>query len=301
MNLKAGAGNKNIRFGVAGWSYPDWEGIVYPRPKPKGFEPLELIASLVDAVEINSSFYSPPSPNSARKWLRVIKPFPEFRFSAKLWQKFTHEKGAWTKEDVKIFKQGLGPLFESGLLLCLLAQFPWSFRNNKADFERLIKIRDEFKEFPLVVEIRHSSWQNQDFFNWLAQTQTGFANIDQPIFGDSLPPTELASSKIGYVRLHGRNHENWFKKDAEPWERYDYLYEEKEFSDWLPRIKTVSQNTEQMLVIANNHFQGKGVASTLMLKAMWSRKKQKAPKTLIDKYPLLKEFCEPREAQRDLF
>jgi len=290
-----------VRFGIAGWSYPDWEGIVYPKPKPRGFEPLELIASLLDAVEINSSFYSPPSSNSTKKWLRVVKPFPEFRFSAKLWQKFTHEKEAWTNDDVKIFKKGLDPLFEAGALSCLLAQFPWSFRNNDADFERLKKIADDFKKLPVILEVRHSSWQNDRVLDWLKENQIGFANIDQPIFHDSIPPTEIATSKIGYVRLHGRNHKNWFKKDAQPWERYDYLYKEKELSDWLPRIKKVSRATEQSFVIANNHFQGKGVANTLMLKAMWTKKKQKAPQSLIDKYPLLKEFCEPKEAQRELF
>jgi uncharacterized protein YecE (DUF72 family) len=301
MSMKEISRKTSVRFGIAGWAYPDWEGIVYPKPKPRGFEPLELIASLADAVEINSSFYSAVAPGSAQKWLRVVAPFQEFRFSAKLEQKFTHEKGEWSRDDAAAFIDGLDPLLQSGRLGALLAQFPWSFRNNEESFARLKKIAEQFKSFPLVLEIRHNSWNTPEIFDWLKQNQIGFANIDQPLFNDSLPATEVATGKVGYVRLHGRNHKNWFRKDAQTWERYDYLYEAKELKQWLPRIKQVSRGTEEMFVIANNHYQGKGLANALMLKAMWSKKKQKAPHTLLDKYPLLREYCESTQEQKELF
>jgi len=292
---------KTVRFGIAGWQYPDWEGIVYPKKKPKGFEPLLLIASMLDAVEVNASYYGPFSVNSSRKWVRIVQPFPEFRFSAKLWQRFTHAKESWGDQEVLIFQRGLDPLLDAGRLGCILCQFPWSFRESEDNFARLKKIAHDFKKFPLMVELRHQSWKKDWFLDWLRENAVGFANIDQPLFHDSMPRTEISTSQLGYARLHGRNYQTWFKQDAESWERYDYLYSEQELVEWIPRLQKIAQNSEQLFVIANNHFQGKGVAGALMLKFMWTKKKQAAPKSLLQKYPELKPFCEPVEAQKELF
>ena len=58
-----------IRIGPAGWKYKDWEGVVYPMPAPRGFDALAYIADYFTAVEINSSYYGPPRPATAQKWL----------------------------------------------------------------------------------------------------------------------------------------------------------------------------------------------------------------------------------------
>lgn len=274
---------------------------MYPRPKPRGFEPLEMISSLVDAVEINASFYSPVSAASAGKWIKITAPFPQFMFTAKVWQRFTHEKSGWTEDDVKIFKRGLGPILEAGRLGCLLAQFPWSFRNDEQSFARLENVVEDFKDLPLVVELRHNSWLKDEVLGWLKENEIGFVNIDQPLLRESMPATEVVTSRIGYVRLHGRNEKNWFREDAESWERYDYLYEIKELEDWEDRVKKIVKQVKELYVINNNHYQGKGLANALMLKFLYSRKKQKAPRFLIEKYPNLKDCCVPAEPQQELF
>ena len=292
-----------VKFGIAGFSYPDWEGIVYPKPKPKGFEPLELVIKLVDVIEINSSFYSPLSVNSVEHWIKIVKNQnqPEFSFTAKLWQKWTHQNQDWAKSEVEIFKAGLQRILESGLFAGLLAQFPFSFHETKDNFQRLKRIAEEFKEFPLWVEMRHNSWLQDWFLNWLKENNIGFINIDQPIFPHSIVPTEIITANSAYVRLHGRNKENWFKENAQTAERYDYFYERNELGEWIERIKRIAQNTNQLYVICNNHFQGKGLANSLMLKFLFSQQKQIAPKCLIERYPVLKEFCQPMEAQGALF
>ncbi|HET9751613.1 MAG TPA: DUF72 domain-containing protein, partial [Myxococcales bacterium] len=81
-----------IRFGPAGWDYPDWAGKVYPKPRPRGFDPLRFIAGYFQTVEINSTFYRPPSPAVARAWSERVQERPDFRFTAKLWRRFTHER-----------------------------------------------------------------------------------------------------------------------------------------------------------------------------------------------------------------
>src|SRR5919112_605864 len=86
-----------IRFGPAGWQYKDWEGIVYPHPKPPKFDQLRYISQVFDVIEINSSFYGPPLARTAESWIRRVHENPNFRFTAKLWKRFTHErKTAWT-------------------------------------------------------------------------------------------------------------------------------------------------------------------------------------------------------------
>src|SRR5512134_3482872 len=75
-------------IGIAGWSYPDWEGIVYTDPKA---DQLEYVSGYVDCIEINSSFYRPPVERTTQSWLRRTAGRPAFFFTAKLHQSFTHE------------------------------------------------------------------------------------------------------------------------------------------------------------------------------------------------------------------
>ena len=82
-----------IRIGPAGWNYKDWAGIAYPEPKPPRFDPLAWLAAFFDTIEINSSYYGPPAPATARRWIERVAENDRFRFTAKLWKRFTHERG----------------------------------------------------------------------------------------------------------------------------------------------------------------------------------------------------------------
>jgi uncharacterized protein YecE (DUF72 family) len=44
-----------IRIGPAGWKYRDWNGIIYPHPKPRGFDELAYLSEYFDIIEINTS------------------------------------------------------------------------------------------------------------------------------------------------------------------------------------------------------------------------------------------------------
>src|SRR6266480_6231370 len=105
-----------IRIGPAGWSYKDWEGVVYPA-KPSGkFDPLAYLAGFFDTIEINSSFYGPPAASTTSAWLKRVVHNPEFVFTAKLYQVFTHQRGRATAEDEKAFREGIEPLANAGKL-----------------------------------------------------------------------------------------------------------------------------------------------------------------------------------------
>ena len=95
-----------IRIGPAGWSYKDWEGIVYPHKPGAKFDPLEYLARFFDAIEINSSFYRPFTAGTAKSWARRVTAAKEFLFTAKLHRVFTHERGKATEADEKAVREG---------------------------------------------------------------------------------------------------------------------------------------------------------------------------------------------------
>jgi uncharacterized protein YecE (DUF72 family) len=260
-----------IRFGVAGWDYDDWWGPVYPadRRGKRAFDPLGYLSRYVDTIEINSTFYRPASEKSATSWARRVPENPQFRFTAKLYQRFTHQRDeAWTQPEVDDVRRGLMPLLEAGRLGCLLVQFPWSFKRDAASREWLDDLVAAFADFPLAVEVRHSSWNVPEFYATLRERGIGAVNIDQPVFRHSIKPGSAVTSGVGYVRLHGRNYENWFREDAASHERYDYLYAKDELEEWLARIHEVAERARETYVITNNHYRGQGPANALMLRQL---------------------------------
>src|SRR5690606_10502690 len=154
-----------IRVGVAGWDYRDWKGVVYPEKKPRGFDPVRYLAQFLDLIEINSTFYRPVRPEVAERWAERVEDLEGFRYSAKLWRRFTHERGEpWTTADVRAVRDGMRPLHRAKKLDALLVQFPWSFKNEESSREWLADLVRAFREFPLVVEVRHESWNEPEFY-----------------------------------------------------------------------------------------------------------------------------------------
>lgn len=258
-----------IRFGVAGWDYRDWWGRVYPSPRPRGFDPLTYLSRYFDTIEINSTFYRPAAPKAATGWARRVAHNPRFKFTAKLWQRFTHERdAAWSATERDAARDGLKPLQDAGRLGCVLAQFPWSFKRTAESEEWLADVLHAFADFPMAVEVRHNSWNTEEFYATLQARGVAAVNIDQPMFARSIGPGAKVTGPIGYVRLHGRNYENWFREDAESHERYDYLYAEAELREWLDRIHAVARHTADTYVVTNNHFVGQAAANAAMLRAL---------------------------------
>jgi len=279
-----------IRVGPAGWSYPDWEGIVYPPKKGSRFDPLGYLADLFDTIELNNTFYRPPTPQISKSWARRVESNPRFKFTAKLYRNFTHERQSLTEVDEGIFKSGLEPLVESGRLGALLFQFPYSFHHNEENRAYVQKLADQFKEYPLVLEIRHASWDRAPAYQFLRELGLGFCNIDQPQVSYSIGPTKKVTSKVGYLRLHGRNVKEWFREGAGRDARYDYLYNQFELFEITERIRLIAKETEEAYVITNNHYHGKAVCNALEIKAKLGERDLKIPDVLLQHYPQLQEI-----------
>ena len=188
-------------IGTAGWSYEDWDGIVYPVPKPRGFHALPFLAGYIDIVEVNSTFYRPASVALVRSWLRRIEAHPGFLLSLKLHQAFTHVREGFTGKDVDDFKAALDILRLGGRLAALLVQFPWSYRNSPENVDYLARLLEHFAGYPLAVEVRHASWDEPGFYALLEGHRAAFCNIDQPLFEDSIGPSAVSTlPDFAYVR-----------------------------------------------------------------------------------------------------
>jgi uncharacterized protein YecE (DUF72 family) len=279
-----------IRIGPSGWAYKDWEGIVYPAKKPKGFDRLAYLSQYFDAIEINTSFYGSPRGTSARSWAHSNSSNPHFRFTAKLLRNFTHERNATAKDESE-FKDGMASLMETGRFgALLLLQFPWSFRNTPENRAYIAGLHRQFSEFPLVLEVRHATWAEPEILDFLVELDIGLCNIDQPLFHRSIQPGEEATSGIGYVRLHGRNYGKWFSKTALSHERYDYLYTPDELEPWVERIRSIGRKTKDTYAMSNNHHVGKAIANGFEITAMLTGRPVAAPESLVARYPELRAF-----------
>ena len=306
----------SLYIGTAGWSYPHWKGVVFPKSMPSGLHPLELLARTFDVVEVNSSFYQSLKPELVRLWMKKVERNPRFQFTAKLHQQFTHQR-LLDDGEIAAFKEGLWPLLRARKLGALLMQFPWAYRFTAENRDFLIKLRRAFHEFPLVAEMRHSSWLAEEAVGTFLDYRIGFCNIDQPEYTSAMPPTAYLTSGVGYVRLHGRNPKNAMggferadfadrqaatRHASTRMRQHDYLYSEAELEDWAKRLEKIGKFADATFVVFNNDAAGKSVVNALQLQSLVQGRMAAAPRELRRKYPMqLEGFGPARFEQQCLF
>jgi uncharacterized protein YecE (DUF72 family) len=227
---------------------------------------------------------------------------PDFVFTAKLHRSFTHSPLAVMEptsaatikpddEDEQLVREGLDALAGEQKLGGLLIQFPVSFKNTSLNRDYLESLLRQFIEYPRVVEVRHSSWDSPETLRDFERKNVSFCNIDQPLIGRSLEATEHVTAPVGYVRLHGRNYDQWFEAEKGE-DRYNYLYRGSELAGWKEKITRMAEKAEVTYVIANNHFEAKGAVNSLQLKYMLTQDRQHAPEPLLKHYPELKAIAD---------
>lgn len=286
-----------LRIGTSGWSYPTgegrWNGLFYPASRSKkagtaGFDELRFYAEHFDTVEVNSTFYGQPRAEVARTW--VERTPVGFEFSLKLYQKFTHPKmfreaalktapgteGTWldllaqvTRSDIDDFRRGIDPLASAGRLGALLAQFPPSFKDSAASRDYLAGLLRAFGDYPIAVELRHSSWSDAlgDTLALLNAHGAALTQIDEPKFRFSIRQNYLPNvTSFYYMRLHGRNAAQWWTHGKSE-DRYNYLYSGEELREFSDIAGAAAQLTKKSYLYTNNHFASKAVVNAVMLKA----------------------------------
>lgn len=285
QDAAAKAPSSILYIGTSGWSYPKgqgaWDAIFYP-PRLADKDKLTFYAQYFNTVEINSSFYRPPSPYAARAWATKVP--DDFRFTAKLWQKFTHPKmfeaatgrpAQVQDEDFEVFAEGIRPLAEAGKLGPLLAQFPTSFRPSAetlAYLEDLIR-RMRGAGFKLAVELRHADWtaseETAQIRAFMQEQQVAWVMIDEPRFKTSIRNIPLTSDSA-YFRFHGRNYKNWWNH-GESEDRYNYLYTPDEQRHIAEDVRQAASHTSETYAFYNNHYGAKAVVNAVQLELALGR------------------------------
>ena len=268
-----------VRVGTSGWSYPSgngtWNGVFYPRPRPRGFDELRYYTEHFDTVEVNSTFYRVPEPGPVAKWIERTP--ANFLFAVKLYQKFTHpdmflaasRATDWSPSlaDVDLFRAGIEPLAAAGRLGALLLQFPSSLHAGPAAHDYLSWLLEQFRAYPCVVEVRHGSWFAPDAGGELAArlgvTGAGLVVADDPS-SEAISP-EIASELL-YMRLHGRNAAAWWHHAAAE-DRYNYLYSPTELRPFADRAQDAAAAGRRVFAFMNNHYSAKAVANAAVLKS----------------------------------
>jgi uncharacterized protein YecE (DUF72 family) len=278
--------SSNIFIGCSGWSYPEWNGIVYPKDFPQA-QMFMFYQSIFHTVEINSSFYQLPSEKTALSWLKASE--PNFLFSAKVPKLVTHE-GKLDLTDVgkvvqplKLFINNMLPLVKRNQMLAFLLQLPPSFRY-QFDYtklesflthwnEEITPILDITEDSPssrkvkpqLVVEFRDASWMRDETFSLLKQQKTSYCAVVEPL----LPPRlDITNDSLFYLRFHGFGKNPWF----------NYCFSDTELDDWSQKLAPIIDEHRNMaddgvqknqpkraVLYFNNHFSGNAVKNALYL------------------------------------
>jgi uncharacterized protein YecE (DUF72 family) len=244
-------------FGVAGWSYEDWKGIVYPRNCK---DTLRAVAQRVGLIEINSTFYRPPSAKNCESWVQRTADLGTW-FTAKLPREFTHDR-QFNDALLTQVRKGFAPLCTSGRMMGFLAQFNYEFPFSAETVRYLGHLAHAFAgDANLFVEVRHRTWNDEQALAALRELGVGVLELDYPGMssGFSRDVTGVrAPGGIAYFRLHGRN-PAWFKKDAGRDEVYDWEYSRAEVRQVGERLRRIEADSTRAIVVANNHFHGKAL------------------------------------------
>ena len=267
--------------GTAGWSYPDWEGIVYSSSEARARQSLTALSRLVDLIEIYVTFYQPVTTAMTSTWLQTVLSRPHFRFNAKAPSLLTHERRKFPDQGlVRSFLNSLRPIIEGERFGAILFQFPWSFRRTPENRSYLGRLMDLFHHMPCCIEMRHDSWNHEGFFEGLKEREIAFCNIDQPLLQHCLEPSARVTGPFAYVRLHGRNTRQWFDQETDRDGRYNYLYSKDELKDWMERIFSMQKEAKEIYVVTNNHYQGKSVVNALDIQQALGMPPRRIPETL---------------------
>lgn len=257
-----------ILIGTSGFSYRDWIGPVYP-PGTKNADMLPLYAERFPVVELNYTYYAMPD---AGKVEAMLEKAGGLRFSVKANRAITHEPKD-LETACRAFMAGIEPMRRAGRLSAVLLQFPFGVQNDGRGRELLAGAVDRLAEVPLVVEFRRNGWLEEGTFSWLRERGVGFCCVDEPRLPGLPPPMTRLTARLGYLRLHGRNKETWWRHE-QAWERYNYLYNEAELNEWVPSLLAMEKTGATVLVFANNHYLGQAVKNAEMLIDLIERARQ---------------------------
>lgn len=234
-------------IGTSGYSFADWLGPFYPtRTRPH--EMFGYYTAQFATVELNYTFYRMPLARTLAR-LAGASP-PGFRIWVKANREFSHEGRL---EGCPAFLAALAPLQEAGLLAGVVAQFPQAFHRTQANRRYLERTVKALESVPLAVEFRHHSWQHPAVAEGLRERAVTLVIPDVPAIPALYHQRAMATTRIGYLRLHSRHAGNWYDGGVD---RYDYNYTAEEQRGLLQEWAALEDEVDQVYVFFNNCHSG---------------------------------------------
>ncbi|RUL89722.1 DUF72 domain-containing protein [Tautonia sociabilis] len=246
-----------LLIGCSGWSYPDWLGPFYPPGLHEG-DFLEYYADRFPIVEVDSTFYRPPSARMVRSW-RDRTP-DQFTFALKVPRVITHEKLLkGCEEEVDGFVSSLEPLGEK--LACALLQMGYFNRSAFGTRDEFLEVLDRFlsrwpmSRVPLAVEVRNAQWVGPELAGVLeahgaALTLTEQAWMPSPReVADRIDPV---TGPFAFVRLLGDR--QGIERITTTWDRI-VIDRSAELAETAGVIRQLVRRVP-VFVFANNHYAG---------------------------------------------
>jgi uncharacterized protein YecE (DUF72 family) len=270
-----------IGVGTASWTDPTllasgW----YPDGVDSAEARLDYYASHFPIVEVDSTYYTPPSERNSQLWAERTP--AGFTFNVKAFSLLTQHParvGALYKDlrpdtDKKTvylkdleasavdevwarFLGALEPLRQAGKLGVLLFQFPQWFPIGKRNRHYLLECKERCGEIRMCVEFRNKTWlseeNREETIDFLRSYAVPYVCVDMPQgYPSSVPPVVAATSReLAVVRFHGRS-EKWASKDIH--ERFGYRYAARELAEWAPRVRELAADAERTHVLMNNCY-----------------------------------------------
>jgi uncharacterized protein YecE (DUF72 family) len=183
----------------------------------------------------------------------------------KVYKDITHRPSAGVESMPELLKS-LETLIKVNKFKGFLAQFPFSFKATNDNYLHILKVKEACQNFPLFVEFRNSDWINDKLHDRLREHHVGYVNVDEPPLKGLIPPQDLVTNGIGYVRFHGRNAQNWWHPGEG--DRYDYEYSEDELRQWLPLVEKIFAAASDTYLFFNNCHMGFAVKNAKMMREL---------------------------------
>jgi uncharacterized protein YecE (DUF72 family) len=298
-----------IYCGTCGWTDRTLiQSGFYPSEVKSATDRLSYYAQQFPLVEVDSTYYSPPSRRNCELWAERSP--PDFTFSIKAYGLLTHHAveirtlpqsvraalpaAALEKRRVypsalstqaidllwEIHVEALRPLAEQGKLGCVLFQFPPWFNKNRHTVAYLEQLSDRLP-YPIAVEFRGGGWMDEDrqksTFEILRRRGLTYVIVDEPQgFKSSVPPVVACTATLAVVRFHGHNATTWEKKGISAAERFEYLYTEDELRVWIDRLLQLAQEAEQVHALMNNCYRDYAVRNARQLADLLTKADRRA-------------------------
>jgi uncharacterized protein YecE (DUF72 family) len=293
-----------VRVGTASWTDPTMTAgtVFYPKGTDTAEERLQYYASQFPLVEVDATYYALPARRTAELW-RDRTP-PDFVFDVKAHALMTgqptevkrlpkvlrEELPTGLRAKVRIyardlpaelrvavwemFMEGLEPLRQAGQLGSILLQYPRWFFPISESRDEILAARELLGAHPFAVELRNASWFNEKNLDrtmrFLGDNRIPYVMVDEPQgMKSSVPPiVAVTSSELAVMRFHGRRAETWEARNVSPAERFRYLYDRKELSEWAPRLREAARETRDLHVLMNNCYANYGSTNARELAAI---------------------------------